>query len=154
ELEKEAMKGRNVVLLILILIFIEQAIKMYIKTHFYYGEEYKVFEWFRIYFIVNPGMAWGLKLCKGDLVKLAMTLFRIAAVVWGYFYIRKIMREKYHSGFVDSVALVYAGAMGILIDSLFYGLVFEKSDPVTQIIAQGFTPESGYAGLGFGHMVD
>lgn len=148
------MKGRNVVSLILILIFIDHAIKIYIKTHFYYGEEHKVFEWFRIYFIENPGMAWGLKLGKGDLGKLALTLFRLAAVIWGAIYLRKIMREKYRPGFIASVAFVYAGAMGNLIDSLFYGLIFEKSDPVTQNIARGFTSESDYAGLGFGHVVD
>lgn len=148
------MKSRNIVLLVLLLIFIDQAIKIYIKTNFYYGEEHKVFEWFRIYFIENPGMAWGLQLGKGDLGKLALTLFRLAAVIWGSFYLRKIILEKYHPGFIASVAFVYAGAMGNLIDSLFYGLIFEKSDPITQNIAQAFTPESGYAGLGFGHVVD
>lgn len=148
------MKSRNIVLLILLLIFIDQAIKIYIKTNFYYGEEHKVFEWFRIYFIENPGMAWGLKLGKGDLGKLALTLFRLAAVIWGTFYLRKIIRKKYHPGFIVSVAFVYAGAIGNLLDSLFYGLIFEKSDRVTQNIAKAFKSGSGYAGLGFGHVVD
>lgn len=148
------MKGKTTVLFILILLLIDQSIKVYIKTHFYYGEEVRVFDWFRIHFIENPGMAWGLKLGKGDAGKLALTLFRLAAVIWGFFYLRKIIREKYHSGFIISACFVYAGAFGNLIDSLFYGLVFEKSDPALQNIAQAFTPESGYAGLGFGHVVD
>lgn len=143
-----------VVSLILILVFLDQAIKVYIKTSFYYGEEHIVFDWFRIHFIENPGMAWGLKLGKGDLGKLALTLFRLAAVIWGTFYIRKVIREKYHHGFITSVAFIYAGALGNLIDSLFYGLIFEKSDPVLQNLARAFTQESGYAGLGFGHVVD
>ena len=148
------MKGKTTVLFILILLLIDQSIKVYIKTHFYYGEEVKVFDWFRIHFIENPGMAWGLKLGKSDAGKLALTLFRLAAVIWGFFYLRKIIREKYHPGFIISACFVYAGAFGNLIDSLFYGLVFEKSDPALQNIVQAFTPESGYAGLGFGHVVD
>ena len=150
------MKGRIIVLLILLLIFIDQAIKIYIKTHFYYGEEHKVFglKWFRLHFLENPGMAWGLKLGKGDLGKLALSLFRLVAVTWGYFYIRKIISREYHSGFIICSAFIYAGAFGNLIDSLFYGLIFEKSDPVTQNLAHAFTPQSGYAGLGFGHVVD
>ena len=148
------MKGKTTVLLILILLLIDQSIKVYIKTHFYYGEEVRVFDWFRIHFIENPGMAWGLKLGTGDAGKLALTLFRLAAVIWGFFYLLKMIREKYHPGFIASVAFVYAGAFGNLIDSLFYGLIFEKSNPVTQNIARAFTPESGYAGLGFGQVVD
>lgn len=85
------MNGKMVVSLILILVFLDQAIKVYIKTHFYYGEEHIVFDWFRIYFIKNQGMAWGMKLGKGELGKLALTLFRLAAVIWGTFYIRRII---------------------------------------------------------------
>lgn len=154
QLSVAVMKGRSVIALIMLLLAIDQAIKIYIKTHFYYGEEIKVFDWFRILFIENPGMAWGLKLGKGDAGKLALTLFRLAAVAWGFFYLRKIIREKYHWGFIISAGFVYAGAMGNLIDSLFYGLIFEKSDPIAQNLARAFTPQSGYAGLGFGHVVD
>lgn len=155
-MERKALKGRNVALLIFLLIFIDQAIKIYIKTHFYYDEEHKVLglNWFRLHFLENPGMAWGWKLGKGDIGKLALTLFRLAAVTWGYFYIRKIIRRKYHAGFIICTSLVYAGAFGNLIDSLFYGLIYEKSDPVTQNVASAFTSESGYAGFMLGHVVD
>lgn len=150
------MKGKNVALLILMLLFIDQVIKIYIKTNFYYGEEHNVFglSWFRLHFLENPGMAWGWKLGDGDAAKLALTLLRLAAVVWGFFYIRKIITKNYHPGFINCIAFIYAGAAGNLIDSLFYGLIFEKSDPVTQNIAGAFTSQSGYAGFMFGHVVD
>lgn len=149
-------KARTVFLLIVILVLIDQAIKVYIKTHFYYGEEIKVFglSWFRLHFLENPGMAWGLKLGEGDVAKLALTLFRLAAVIWGAFYLKKIIQKHYHKGFITCVALVYAGAMGNLIDSLFYGVVFEKSDPHLLNIAKAFPPEGGYAGFMYGHVVD
>jgi signal peptidase II len=150
------MKGRNIVLFILLLIFIDQAIKIYIKIHFYYGEEHKVLglSWFRLHFLENPGMAWGWKLGKNDLGKLGLTFFRLAAVIWGAYYLQKIVKEKYHKGFITSVSFIYAGAMGNLIDSLFYGIIFEKSDPVTRNLAHAFTPQSGYANFMFGHVVD
>lgn len=150
------MKSKQIILFILLLLVVDQAIKVYIKTNFYYGEEHMVFglKWFRLYFIENPGMAWGWKFGDGDIAKMALTLFRLIAVIWGSFYLKKIRSKNYHKGFIICVAFIYAGALGNLIDSLFYGLIFEKSDPVTQNIAHAFTSESGYAGFMFGHVVD
>jgi signal peptidase II len=150
------MKSRSVILLIFILVFIDQAIKIYIKTNFYYGQEIRLMglSWIRLHFLENPGMAWGLKLGKGDVAKLVLTLFRLAAVIWGVFYVKKIIQRHNHKGFILSVALIYAGAMGNLIDSLFYGIIFEKSDPIVLNIARAFPPEGGYAGLMYGHVVD
>lgn len=150
------MKGIKVVILILLLLFIDQAIKVYIKTNFYYGEEHKVFglNWFRLHFIENPGMAWGWKFGEGDVAKVALTLFRLVAVIWGSFYVKKIIKQQYHKGFIICVALIYAGALGNLIDSLFYGLIFEESNPTHQNITKAFTPNGGYAGLMYGHVVD
>lgn len=149
-------KGRKVVMLVLLLLLIDQSVKIYIKTNFYYGEEHNVFglNWFRLHFLENPGMAWGWKLGKGDIAKLALTLFRLVAVIWGVFYLKKVIRNQYHKGFIVCVAFIYAGAMGNLIDSLFYGLIFEKSDPNLLNIARAFPPEGGYAGLMYGHVVD
>lgn len=143
-------------LLIFLLVLIDQAIKVYVKTSFYYGEEIRVlgFSWFRLHFLENPGMAWGLKLGEGDVAKLTLTLFRLAAVIWGVFYLKKIIKKQYHKGFIICVAFIYAGAMGNLIDSLFYGVVFEKSDPHLLNIAKAFPPEGGYAELMYGHVVD
>lgn len=150
------MKGKTVVLFILLLIVIDQAIKIYIKTNFYYGEENKVLglDWFRLHFIENPGMAWGWKLGEGNAGKLTLTLLRLTAVVWGSFYLARITRKNYHKGFIYCVAFIYAGAFGNLIDSMFYGLIFEKSDPAIQNVAQAFPPDGGYAGLLFGRVVD
>lgn len=150
------MKTRSAILLIVALILIDQAIKIYIKTHFYYNEEHKILglDWFRLYFLENPGMAWGWKLGNGDVAKLILTLFRLAAVIWGIFYLRKIIKQKRPKGFITSVAFVYAGAFGNLLDSLFYGLIFEKSDPVTQNIAGLVRPGDGYGNFMFGNVVD
>ncbi|MFZ5977675.1 MULTISPECIES: lipoprotein signal peptidase [Hydrotalea] len=150
------MKLKQVVLFILFLVVIDQAIKFYIKTNFYYGEEHKVFglNWFRLHFIENSGMAWGWKLGKGDIAKVALTLFRLIAVIWGSFYIKKIISKNYHKGFIICVAFIYAGALGNLIDSLFYGLIFENSDPDLENIARAFSSNGGYAGLMYGRVVD
>ncbi|WP_089320899.1 lipoprotein signal peptidase [Pontibacter ummariensis] len=150
------MKGKHVFVLILLLVAIDQAIKVYIKTNFYYGEEFKVFglDWFRLHFLENPGMAWGLKLGEGDIAKVALTLLRLAAVIGGTFYLRKIIKGKCHKGFILCVAFIYAGALGNLIDSLFYGLIFEKSDPALLNAARAFPPGGGYAGLMYGRVVD
>ncbi len=153
---KWKMKPKQVVLFILLLILIDQAIKFYIKTHYYYNEEHKVFglNWFRLHFLENEGLAWGWKLGEGDIAKVALTMFRLAAVIWGSFYLKKIMRQHYHNGFIICVALIYAGALGNLIDSLFYGLIFEESNSALQNIAGAFQPGGGYAGLMFGRVVD
>lgn len=86
------MKSKHVVFFILLLLIIDQTIKVYIKTHFYYGEKIKVFDWFRLHFIENPGMAWGWKLGEGDVAKVVLTLFRLVTVIWGTFYIKKIIK--------------------------------------------------------------
>src|SRR5690606_20206192 len=83
-------------------------------------------DWFQIYFVENEGMAWGWKF-GGGLGKMALTLFRLAAVIFGGFYIASMFKKKYHRGFIICVALIFAGALGNLIDSLFYGLIFEES---------------------------
>jgi len=107
--------------------------------------------WFRLFFIENEGMAWGWKF-GGDWGKLALTLFRLGAVVFGVYYIRNIIRKKYHLGFIVCVAMIFAGALGNLIDSMFYGLIFQDS---TQgpIVARIFPPK-GYAGFLHGRVVD
>ena len=150
------MKTRSVLFLVLALIFIDQAIKIYVKTNFYYNEDHKILgqDWFRLYFLENPGMAWGWKLGTGDVAKLILTFFRLAAVIWGIFYLKKIIKQRRPKEFIASVAFVYAGAFGNLLDSLFYGLIFEKSDPVTQNIARLVRPGNGYGNFMFGNVVD
>lgn len=126
EKSTKSLKGKYAVLIILGILLADQVLKIYIKTHFRYDEDYRILgRWFRLHFIENEGMAWGWKLKLG-IGKLLLTLFRTFAVIWGTFYIAKIIRKKYNRGFVLCVCLIYAGALGNLIDSAFYGVIFDK----------------------------
>ncbi|OZA64061.1 MAG: lipoprotein signal peptidase, partial [Sphingobacteriia bacterium 39-36-14] len=148
------MKAKQIILIILTIILVDQASKFYIKLNYYTGEEHNVLgTWFRLHFVENEGMAWGWKF-GGEFGKIALTLFRLGAVIWGSFLIRNFIRQKQHKGFLICAALIYAGALGNLIDSLFYGIIFEASNPFTQNVATLFPSGGGYAGLFHGKVVD
>ncbi len=146
------MKLRNVVLIILLIIIADQALKIWIKTGFPFGHVMNVFglHWFKLYFIENEGMAWGWKF-GGEWGKMILTLFRLAAVIFGTWYLRRIVKQKYNRGFIICAALIYAGALGNLIDSMFYGMIFEESSYSS--VAKIFPPH-GYAGFLHGRVVD
>ena len=146
------MKLRSAILIIAIIIFVDQALKIWIKTSFPFGHVTNVLglPWFQLYFIENEGMAWGWKL-GGEWGKILLTLFRLVAVIFGTWYIGKIVRERYTRGFIVCASLIYAGALGNLIDSLFYGLIFEETT-YTQV-ARMFPPES-YGTFLHGKVVD
>ncbi len=147
------MKTRTVVLFILLILVVDQALKIWVKTNMYYHEQIPLLgSWFRLYFIENEGMAWGWKF-GGDWGKLALTIFRMIAVIFGVYYIRNIIHKKYHPGFIICVAMIFSGALGNLIDSMFYGLIFEDSEHTRQL-ARLFPPEGGYAGFLHGKVVD
>jgi len=99
-------------------------------------------------------MAWGFKFGEGYLAKFVLILFRFVAVIWGTFYIKKMIREGYAKVFIICAAFIYAGALGNLIDGAFYGLIFEKSDPALRNIAEIFSSGGGYAGFLNGNVVD
>lgn len=148
------MKAKQIILIILTILLVDQASKFYIKLNYYTGEEHNVLgTWFRLHFVENEGMAWGWKF-GGEFGKIALTLFRLGAVIWGSFLIRNFIRQKQHKGFLICAALIYAGALGNLIDSLFYGLIFEASNPFTQNVATLLPAGGGYAGLFHGKVVD
>jgi len=147
-------KAKQIIFLILAILLVDQGSKFYIKLNYYTGEEHNVLgTWFRLHFVENEGMAWGWKF-GGEFGKIALTLFRLAAVIWGSFLIRNFIRQKQHKGFLICAALIYAGALGNLIDSLFYGLIFEASNPFTQNVATLLPAGGGYAGLFHGKVVD
>jgi signal peptidase II len=147
------MKSRNVVLLILLVVLADQALKIYIKTHFYINEHHNVIgQWFRLHFVENEGMAYGWKF-GGDGGKMILTLFRLGAVIFGVWYLRDIIQKKYHRGFITCAALIFSGALGNLIDSMFYGMIFESSVPGSMAVAKMF-PAHGYAGFLHGKVVD
>ncbi len=106
--------------------------------------------WAKLYFIENEGMAWGWKF-GGEWGKMLLTLFRLAAVIFGTWYLGRIVKQNYSRGFIVCASLIYAGALGNLIDSMFYGLIFSASDYNT--VANAF-PAKGYAGFLHGHVVD
>ena len=153
------MKKTQVFLLAFLILLVDQVFKIYIKTNYYMGQETVLFEslpWFRLHFVENEGMAYGWKL-GGSWGKIALTLFRLVAVVVGTFYLLSIVRKKFHKGYIVCVTFIYAGAIGNLIDSLFYGMVFEFSDVYAQNLAKGFWQEGfkiGYEGFLHGRVVD
>ena len=149
------MKSRKIVFLIIAVLFLDQLLKVFIKTHFYIGHEVKVLglSWFRLHFVENEGMAWGWKM-GGDWGKVILTLFRLVAVIAGIFIIRDFIRKKYHPGFLYCSALIFAGATGNLIDSMFYGIIFNESDPYVQNIAHVMVNGGGYSTFLHGKVVD
>ncbi|MEO7834874.1 MAG: lipoprotein signal peptidase [Ginsengibacter sp.] len=147
------MKKRTVFFIICLVVIADQVLKIYVKTHFYAGESHAVLgNWFQLYFIENAGMAYGWKF-GGEFGKMALTLFRLAAVIFGIFYIKKIIEKKYNRGFIVCVALIFAGALGNLIDSMFYGMIFQNSSLMLFNVAKIF-PAHGYAGFLHGNVVD
>ncbi len=148
------MKAKHVIAIVLSVILIDQFLKVYIKTHYFAGEEHAVLgSWFRLHFVENEGMAWGWKF-GGGFGKIALTLFRLVAVIWGTFIIKDFIAKHYHKGFIACAALIYAGALGNLIDSMFYGLLFDNSDPFMQNVATFLPHNGGYAPFLHGKVVD
>ena len=150
------MKKYQVAVLIILILIADQALKFYIKTNYFLGQDHSVFgNWFRLHFVENEGMAWGWKFGEsGGWGKLALTIFRLAAVIFGVFYINKIVNRKFHRGFIICVGLIFAGALGNLIDSLFYGMFFENSDPMMQNVARFLPHGGGYGNFLHGKVVD
>lgn len=141
--------AKKSILLIILILFIDQITKIYIKLNFSLGESVEIFSWFKIYFIENNGMAFGMELFG----KLFLTLFRIGAVCALAFYIRNLIRKNIKTGYILTVAMVLAGAAGNIIDSLFYGIAFSASNymgPAASLFPAG----GGYAGLFYGKVVD
>lgn len=137
--------------LVLIILGLDQVSKFWIKLHFAYNESKKIFGWFYIYFIENEGMAFGMS-WGGESGKLMLSLFRLIAVVLIGIYIVKIVNRKSHPGFVASMSLIFAGAMGNIIDSVFYGQIFSASAGDAPAVL--FPAGGGYAPLLHGRVVD
>ncbi|MBP3253019.1 MAG: lipoprotein signal peptidase [Bacteroidales bacterium] len=140
-------------ILIFLILLTDQIIKIYVKTHFYLGEETEVLglSWFKIHFLENKGMAFGMNF--GDtLGKFLLTFVRIAASVFIYIFMRKLVARNENKVIIYSFALILAGAAGNIIDSVFYGVLFSSS---TFFQVAAFLPEGGgYAPLFFGKVVD
>ena len=146
------MNNKKISLLIIILLIADQAVKFAVKCNMKLGESITVFpNWFQILFVENSGAAFGMQL-GGSYGKLALRLFRIAAVCALGWYINYLGRRKAPTGVIVGMALILAGALGNIIDSAFYGLIFSEST-FTQV-ATLFPAGGGYAGLLHGKVVD
>ena len=146
------MKRKYIALLIVGLLMLDQVVKFYIKTHMTLGESIHVFgSWFQIYFIENEGAAWGMSL-GGPYGKLILSLFRIVAVTAIAWFINYLWKRKAPAGVLVGISLVLAGAMGNIIDSAFYGMIFSESTYAS--VATLFPEGGGYAGFLHGKVVD
>lgn len=141
-------KGRIALLVIFSVLIIDQIIKVTIKTHMYFHESIRITDWFYIYFTENNGMAFGMEIFG----KLFLTTFRIAAVVAIGWYLTKIVKQGLKTGYIICVSLILTGALGNIIDSVFYGILFNES---THAQIASFLPGGGgYAPLLYGKVVD
>ena len=134
----------------LAVLLIDQISKIWVKTNMYLGQDIEVFDWFIIHFTENPGMAFGMEF-GGAYGKLALTLFRIVAVSAIAVYILRMCKKEVSVGMVISIALIFSGAIGNIIDSLFYGVIFSES---RYEIATMFPPDGGYGSFFHGRVVD
>ena len=139
-------------IVIFIILLIDQIVKFWIKLNFTLGEElFLIGDWCRLHFIENEGMAFGMSFGE-EVGKLILTLFRIVAATLIFFYLRKLIIKKENKLVIYAFTLIFAGAVGNIIDSLFYGLIFSESTFFTT--AQLFPESGGYAPLCLGKVVD
>lgn len=120
------MSLRNSILIIAVVLLIDQFSKIYIKTNFILGEEVPVFDWFKIYFIENDGMAWGTKI-PGTHGKLFLTIFRLLAITGIGYWLYDSSTKHSSRYLMVAISLIFAGAVGNIIDSVFYGQLFSDS---------------------------
>ena len=149
------MSIKKSLLLIILVILIDQLSKIYIKTHFYLGESVDVFSWFKILFIENEGAAWGTKLSdilpiSDSLGKLILTIFRLFAIAGIGYWLFDIIKKEGTKTLILAVSLIFAGACGNIIDSVFYGLIFD--DSYNQVAT--FMAYEPYGSLFYGKVVD
>ncbi len=141
-------KSLVAVTVVLLVLVVDQISKIWVKTHMELGEMIHITNWFKIYFVENNGMAFGIE--AGG--KLFLSLFRIVAVLLIAYFICKLVKENFKFGFIACVSLILAGAFGNIIDCVFYGVIFEASYPghVATLVPWG----EGYSSLLHGKVVD
>lgn len=140
--------GKLALAIIVLLLVIDQAIKIWVKTHMCIGESIHIADWFQILFIENNGMAYGMTFFN----KLVLSLFRLVAIGAIGYYLWRLVHREHRRGYVVCMAMVLAGASGNLFDSMFYGLVFDNSSfySVSHFVPFG----TGYADFLYGKVVD
>ena len=145
------MSKKNIAILTVVLaIIVDQIVKIYVKTNFALGESVHVFDWFQIHFVENNGMAMGIEL-GGRGGKLFLTLFRLVAVGGIVYWLLNTIKNKMHNIVVIAIALIFAGAVGNIIDSVFYGVIFDES---TRTNVSTLFSENASGELFYGKVVD
>lgn len=143
--------GKKSILLILLIIILDQALKIWVKTNMVLGQEYHIMgNWFIIHFIENNGMAFGMEIA-GKFGKIILSLFRIAAVAGIGWYLVYLIKQKASTGLIITISVIMAGALGNIIDSAFYGMIFSNS---YYHVASMFPAEGGYSSFLHGRVVD
>lgn len=139
-------------IIVFLILLIDQIIKFWVKLNFTLGEEvFLIGDWCRLHFIENEGMAFGMSFGE-QTGKLILTLFRIVAATLIFLYLRKLVVKKENKLVIYAFTLIFAGAVGNIIDSLFYGLIFSESTFFTT--AEFLSEAGGYAPLCLGKVVD
>jgi signal peptidase II len=147
-MKKLLTKGKLAALIVVAVVVIDQIIKINVKTNMYLHESIRITDWFYIYFTENNGMAFGMQLID----KLFLTTFRIGAVAAIVWYLCKIVKRNFATGFIACLDLVLGGALGNIIDCVFYGLIFSQSSSFE--LAQFVPFGEGYTSLLHGRVVD
>ena len=145
-----------VIFIIVLVLMIDQISKIWIKLNMALGDSYSVggWEWFQIHFTENPGMAFGMEF-GGIYGKLALSLFRIVVVIFIAFFIRKLIQQKASYLLLTCISLILAGAVGNILDSVYFGLIFSDSGSFHLPQVATFMPaEGGYAPMLYGKVVD
>ncbi len=143
--------AKKSILIILLIILLDQALKIWIKTHMVLGQEYHILgNWFIIHFIENNGMAFGMEIA-GKFGKIILSLFRIGAVAGIGWYLAYLIKQKASTGLIITISIIMAGAIGNIIDSAFYGMIFSNS---YYHVAGMFPAEGGYSSFLHGQVVD
>lgn len=139
-------------IIIIVILIVDQILKIWIKTNMHLGEEFNVLgNWFIIHFTENEGMAFGFKFA-GNYGKLALSIFRVLAISTIGYYLYLLIKRKENRFFIISIAMIFAGALGNMIDSAIYGLIYSAS---TYYTVASFMPEGGgYAPFLYGKVVD
>ena len=147
-MENRIPKGVVAVLVLLVVLVLDQVSKVWVKTNMALYDSIEITKWFKIYFVENNGMAFGIE----AIGKLFLSIFRIIAVIFIGIYLGKIIKKGYKFGFIICISMVLAGAFGNIVDSVFYGEIFTASYPghVAHFVPIG----EGYSSWLHGKVVD
>lgn len=148
------MKNKSIIAIIVIIfvLIIDQVLKIWVKLNMHLGQTIPIInDWFLLRFTENPGMALGISI-PGTYGKILLTTLRIIAAILISLYLRSLILKNSHTGLIISLSLILAGAIGNIIDSIFYGVIFSESTYFTKAVI--FPEGGGYAPLFRGHVVD